>query len=267
MVEVIPSDGELLGLYDLEGRRIGMPEEGALFSNWFQNGLEVGTGEAVVAETPVGEVEIRADGFFRQLGGLTVFVDRDMLTGTPLDGVYTGAMVSSDGQDLEALREGLLGVEGVASVAVPEYVMEMMRTLFLGMIYLFVGFLIAFAVAMAVALIYNTMTIAFMEREREVTLMLAMGYDVRRVAALFAVENLLITLAAIVPGLVLGHYAFVYMMKTMTNEFIDLPGVTSLRSYLIAGVCVIPVVLLAQLPSLRRVRRVDLTRAIKDRSL
>jgi putative ABC transport system permease protein len=267
MVEVIPSDCELLGLYDLKGRRIGLPEEGELFSNWFQQGLKVGTGEGVTAETPLGSMEMTADGFFKQLGGLTIFVNRDVLAGTPLDGVYTGAMVSSDGRDLEALREGLLGVEGVASVTLPEYVMEMMQTMVLGMIYLFIGFLIAFAVAMAVALIYNTMTIAFMEREREVTLMLALGYSVRKVAALFAAENLLVAVAAILPGLVLGHYALVFMVTSMANEFIALPGVTSWSSYLIAGLCVIPVVLLAQLPSLWRVRRVDLTRAIKDRSL
>jgi putative ABC transport system permease protein len=97
--------------------------------------------------------------------------------------------------------------------------------------------------------------------------MLALGYSVRKVAALFAVENLLVAVAAILPGLVLGHYAFIYMVGTMANEFIDLPGAISPGSYLIAGLCVIPVVLLAQLPSLRRVKRVDLTRAIKDRSL
>lgn len=267
LVEVIPSDCELLGLYDLEGRRIGVPEEGALFSNWFHQGLEVRDGDGVAVETPLGEVEMAADGFFKQLGGLTVFVNRDMLAGTPLEGVYTGAMVSSDLRDLEALREGLLGVEGVSSVAVPEYVMEMMQTMVLGMIYMFIGFLIAFAVAMAVALIYNTMTIAFMEREREVTLMLALGYSVRKVAALFAAENLLVAVAAILPGLVLGHLALAYMVESMANEFIALPGNTGIASYLLAGLCVIPVVLLAQLPSLRRVRRVDLTRAIKDRSL
>ncbi len=267
IVKVIPSDCELLGLYDLEGRRVAIPEGGALFSNWFSKGLEVRGGDGVTVETPLGDLEVTADGFFKQLGGLTVLVDREMLAGTRLDGVYTGAMVASTQTDLEALRGNLLGVDGVASVAVPEYVREMMRSLVIQIIYLFSGFLTLFAVAMALALIYNTMTIAFMEREREVTLMLALGYGVRRIAALFALENLMIAVAAIPLGLVLGHYAFASMVGTMANEFISLPGVTNWASYLIAGLCVIPVVLLAQLPSLRRVRRVDLTRAIKDRSL
>ncbi len=268
IIKVVPPDCELLGFYNLQGRQISMPEDGVFFSNWFHNGLKVKDGDEIVADTPVGRVQLGADDFVRQLGGLTAFVNRDMLKGTPAEGECTPGPWSPPAKgDMEALRAELEQVGGVAGVAIPDYVMEMMRTSFLGMIFLFVGFLIAFAVAMALALIYNTMTIAFLEREREVTLMLALGYDVRRVAALFAVENLMIALAAIVPGLIMGHYAFMYMMKTMTNEFIDLPGVTSLRSYLIAAVCLIPVVLLAQLPSLRRVRRVDLTRAIKDRSL
>ncbi len=266
-LKAVQPDTQLMGFYNTSGKAEAVPADGVLLNSWFHDGLGVKAGDMVGVATPLGTLEITVRGFVKQFGGLSAYTDLSVLQKLAGANAYTGAMVASNTVQGEALRNLLLQVPSVSSVAIPAFVEEMVRSQFLGPLYAFVGFLIAFAVAMALALIYNTMSISFLEREREVTLMLALGYKVREVASIFAAENMAVALGALIPGLVGGALLFKALIKTMTNEITSFPGTTSLRTYLIAAGVVIAVVFLSQLPSLLRVKRIDLSQAIKSRSL
>ncbi|MCL4368955.1 MAG: FtsX-like permease family protein [Actinobacteria bacterium] len=266
-IKAVQPDTQMMGFYDEQGHPVEVPSEGILLNTWFHDGLGVKVGDPVEVVTPMGSLQVAARGFVKQFGGLSAYVDLNTLQGLAGSATFTGAMVVSGSAQGEALRGLLLQVPSVSSVAIPGFVEEMIRSQLLGPLYAFVGFLIAFAVAMALALIYNTMSISFLEREREVTLMLALGYKVREVAAIFAAENMAVALGALIPGLVGGAVLFNILIKSMTNEVTSFPGTTSLRTFLIAALAVMVVVFLSQLPSLLRVRRIDLSQAIKSRSL
>jgi putative ABC transport system permease protein len=209
---------------------------------------------------------VEVKGFAKQLGGLTMFSDLDWIHSAAGTDLVNGALVASSGPSGDELRNELMQVQGAAGVEIPEFTKEMMQSELLGIMYLFAGLMILFAVAMALALIYNTVSIAYIEREREVSVMMALGSGMRKIAAMFTVENLLVALLALVPGVVCGYFVSVVMMKFFSTEFFSAPVVITTASYAISIAGILVVVLLAELPSLRRAERIDLATAVRERS-
>jgi putative ABC transport system permease protein len=136
----------------------------------------------------------------------------------------------------------------------------------MGMMYIFTGIMILFAVAMAMAVIYNAVSIAFLERRREISTMLAMGCSVRRLGGMMTLENLTVGLASIIPGLAFGYLLSLYMMSIWRNEFFNMQAYISPWSYVACIVGVIVLVLLMQLPDFRKAGRMDVVAALRERT-
>lgn len=214
----------------------------------------------------MGILQAEVAGFAKQIGGLTMFSDLDWIHREAGTDLVNGALVASTGPSGEELRNALMRTEGVAGVEIPEFTKEMMQSELMGVMYIFAGLMILFAVAMALALIYNTVSIAYLEREREISVMMALGSGMRKIAGMFTVENLLVALLALVPGVICGYLISVVMMKVFSTEFFSAPAVITTASYVISILGILVVVVLAELPSLRRAGRLDLATAIRDRS-
>jgi putative ABC transport system permease protein len=266
LLQALPRDSELIGFYDTRGNRVQLPQQGAFLSNWFRDGLGVREGDTVSIETAVGSLDVEVMGFAKQLGGLTMFSDLAWIQDQAGTDLVNGALVTSAGPSGVELRDDLMQAEGVAGVEIPEFTREMMQSELMGVMYIFAGLMILFAVAMALALIYNTVSIAYLEREREVSVMMAMGSGMGRIAGMLTVENLLVAIAAVIPGMVAGYLIAVVMMKSFSTEFFSAPAVIRTVSYVVSIVVVLAVVLLAELPSLRRAGHLDLASAIRDHS-
>ena len=136
----------------------------------------------------------------------------------------------------------------------------------MGMMYLFCGIMILFALAMAMAVIYNAVSIAFLERRREISTMLAMGCSVRRLGGMMTVENLMVGAASIIPGLLLGYLLSIYMMGMWQNEYWSMPVYLQPATYVAAAAGVLALVLLMQLPDFRKASRMDVVAALRERT-
>ena len=207
-------------------------------------------------------------GFAQQLGGLSVYVSLEYLGGLlGYEPGVTGAIVQSSLPD-EELRSRLLAYEGaaVSSVTIPEYAEESIREEYMGMMYIFTGIMILFALAMAMAVIYNAVSIAFLERRREISTMLAMGCSVRRLGAIMTMENLAVGLASIIPGLAFGYLLSIYMTGIWRNEFFNMKLYINPWSYVFCAVGVVLLVLVMQLPDFRKAGRMDVVAALRERT-
>ncbi|RJP27466.1 MAG: ABC transporter permease [Actinobacteria bacterium] len=266
LLQAFPQDSQLIGLYDEKGNKLELPDSGALLSNWFYDGLGVRTGDTVELVTPVGSMQVEVKGFAKQMGGLIMFADLSWIQQSAGADVVNGAFVASVGPSGTELRDDLLQGEGIAGVEITSFTKEMMQSEFMGLMDIFAGIMIVFAVAMALALIYNTVSIAFIERKKEVSVMLSLGSGMGRIAGMFTVENVLVALIALVPGLVGGYFFTVWMMKSYSSEFFSAPAVIYTVSYFVSAAVVLVVVLLAEIPGLRHAARMDLAETIRDRS-
>jgi putative ABC transport system permease protein len=174
-------------------------------------------------------------------------------------------MVSFSGPPDEALRERLLALPGGTTVEyteeVRDYINEMNQLFFV-----FVGIMLAFGVALGFAIIFNTITINTLERRRELATMRTIGAGVGRLGAMLTVENVLMGLLGLVVGLPLGYLISLYFASLYQNELFDMPTVIYTRTYGIASLGALLVLLLAEVPSVRFLRRLDLPAAVREMS-
>ncbi|MDY6796315.1 MAG: FtsX-like permease family protein [Actinomycetota bacterium] len=266
LLRAVPQNSDLLGLYGTDGQKMQLPDQGALLANWFRDGLGVKVGDTVKVVTSVGSMDMKVEGFVKQIGGLAVFANLSWVQQTAGTDLVNGLLVASSGSQGDELRDDLMQIPGAAGVEITEFTEEMMRDEMMGMMYIFAGMMILFAVAMALALVYNTISIAYLEREKEISVMLALGSRMKLVTGVFTVENLIVAVIAVIPGVLAGYGLSVLMMKLFSNEFFSAPAVIRGASYAVTILGVLLVVLLAELPSLRRAGRINLADIIRDRS-
>jgi len=129
----------------------------------------------------------------------------------------------------------------------------------------FSGILTAFAVAMALGVIYNAARIALSERAWELASLRVLGMTRREVSVLLLAELALELLLALPIGAVLGWALASLLMRQMASDAIDFPVVIAPATYAEAAL----VVLLAGVASAwlvrRHIDRLDLVSVLKVR--
>ena len=138
---------------------------------------------------------------------------------------------------------------------------------YMSLFYGFVGVMLVFGAAMAFALIFNAMSVNIAERSREVATMLAVGTDRRTISRLITAENILVAAAGIPLGLVLGRFVSAQAMASFESDLFQFDMYMRATTLAGAAVAVMVVGLLSLWPGLRAVRRMDVARIVKQRSV
>jgi putative ABC transport system permease protein len=111
---------------------------------------------------------------------------------------------------------------------------------------------------MAFALLFNAVTINAIERRREFATMRAMGTRVTTIGFLVMLENVFLWLVVLAPGLVLGWWAAMQMGALFTSDLFFFEIVIFPSSYVITAAGVLVTMMLATLPAVRRIKRLNL---------
>ncbi len=265
----------------------GLEADSRLYGTPAAGGGSASTGDGLLLTSPVSELIGVAQGdtvTVRPLlpGGQTAELTVDALVEHPLgdvafarldtaqglvggEGLATALLVSFAGTPDETLQQRLMALPGAPTVEytedVEEYINELNQLFFV-----FVGIMLAFGVALGFAIIFNTITINTLERRRELATMRTIGSAVGRLGAMLTVENVLMGLLGVVVGLPLGYAISLYFASLYQNELFDMPMVIYTRTYGIAALGALLVLLLAEIPSIRFVRRLDLPAVVREMS-
>jgi putative ABC transport system permease protein len=130
-----------------------------------------------------------------------------------------------------------------------------------------VGIMLAFAVIMAAALLFNAMSANMAERAVELGTLHAAGLARAALARLVAAENLLLTLAGIPLGLVAGTWLARRFMANYQTEGYQWALRMRTSTYIVIVAGVLAASLVSQLPVLRGLRRIDVARIVRERAL
>jgi len=131
----------------------------------------------------------------------------------------------------------------------------------------FVGLMLVFAMVMAVALIFNAMTVTISERESEVANLQANGVGRSWIRRTITLENLLTALGGIIPGLVAGRIlGAAFLAQFSTAQFRFEPGITTTSLMASVGLIVVAA-LVAQVPGLRSLFHLDLAAKVRERGV
>ncbi len=266
LLQGLEPGGDLLRAYTPDGDRLE-PADGLLITTVVANLLGVEKGDSVnVRPVAVGAeaVSLTVDDVAQQPLGDVVFARLD--TAQALAGgqpIGSALLVSFAGDPTPALESQLYALEGAGSIDftsdVREYLDEL-NALFL----VFIGVMLIFGVALGFAIIFNTITINALERRRELATMRTFGTGIGRLAIMLTVENAVMGVIGVGVGLPIGYALSQYFAQFYQNDLFDMPVVIYPRTYVIAAVGALIVLLLAEIPAVRFVRRLDLPAVVRE---
>jgi putative ABC transport system permease protein len=186
------------------------------------------------------------------------------MTGAP---AATGALLRlRPGTDGRALSDRLTADGSAVAYLSTHALANTMRDAF-SLYDTLVGLMLAFAALMAAALLFNAMSANLAERLSELGTLRAAGMGAGVLGRLVAAENLLLAVVGIPVGLGAGALLADWFMSTYQTQGyhwdLDMRPMTPV----LVGLGVLVAAVLAQLPAIRGVRRLDIARIVRERSL
>ena len=226
--------------------------------------LDAGRGEAVTVTSPVGTYRVRVGGTSDEPIPDRAYLSLDAaarlggVARAPVNGLY----LRVDAERAAEIRGRLYDLPGVEAVQVREEQRDDVRSL-LAIFNAIIVVMLAFAVAMAFALVFNAMTVNVLEREREYATMRSVGARPGVIARLLTTEAALLWSLALVPGLVAGTWVARRMGDAVAADLFVLPVDIAITTYLVTSFGILVIVAAALVPPMRRVARLDLASATK----
>ncbi len=233
-----------------------------------RDSLNLEIGDTVQVEFPALATanEVRVIGFIDEpIRGFSYLNIDDWETVT---GIQPSRVVLTldSADDHRIIRNQVADLSGVLAVQDQIAVARQASTL-LAATKFFVAMMLAFAMFMAVALIFNAMTVSIAERESEVATLQANGVDRGWIRKTITLENLVIVLAGVIPGLLLGRVlGGLFLNQFSTPQFKFEAGIdpwSVIASAALVGVAAV----LAQFPGLRSLDKLDLAAKVRERNV
>ncbi len=139
----------------------------------------------------------------------------------------------------------------------------------MGFFWVFIGVMLAVGAALGMAMIFNGVTVNVLQRTREIAIMRAVGMHRAGRTMILALENLLIAFMGTLAGLPAGRFVSQYLMDSMSTSVEDMFSfklVIMPRTYWFAAVFAVVILLVSQLPAIRRAAGLSLATATKESS-
>lgn len=250
----------------------GLPGTGILLPATLRDTMRLHTGDTVtVALATGGTRRVTVAGFIDEPMGALAYTSLRQLaawTGgrTPEAAATAVAVRLNAGADRSAVVARYTGLPTVAAILDVRALQRSLTDAFslYNTLVIVMGLIGA---AMAAALLYTTASANITERYVELGSLRAAGMGAGMLARLTAVENLLLTLAALVPGLLAGWLLARAFMAAYTNDQMRLSLQLRPGTLPMVAALVLVTTGLAQLPALRGIRRTDIARVVRERSI
>jgi putative ABC transport system permease protein len=239
--------------------RLKIPERGLLHLDYTRNRRELHA-----------EAELRVGPVIRQPIGYPVYMHLADLQkkfaaplGMPPDAV-TGALLTVDPRYTEDVQRRLERMSGVAMVQSKKELEEQILEL-TAFSKTFIGLMFLFAAAMAFAGTYTATDSVLWERTRELATLRTLGFGMGRIALLVTVENVAVAAFGALSGLLPGRLLAQLLMELSQTEGFSMRAITMPWTYVLAVTGSLALTVLAQVPGLRRIAKLDLAQSVRLR--
>ena len=245
----------------------GLSTEGLVLSAVAADDLRIGVGDRVEVRALNGAVlTVEVGSIIKEPYSGSSYLSAQAWAALGAPPLHTLALGLENRDDHSTVRDSVATIDGVEQltdhVAIAERLEGMMaasRT--------FTAVLLVLAVVMAVALIYNALSIAIGERETEVATLQANGVGRSWIRRTITAENLVTVGLALIPGLVFGRLIAHLFYAQFTTDQMTFESVLQPSSWLATVVIIAACGILAQFPGLRRLDHLDLPAKVRERAL
>ncbi len=259
---------DMYRLFLEDGSPVVLPDQGILLTTPVRNNLNAMVGDIIRLEPLiglVGETEMEVVGIVDEpMGGRAYLPLNRTQELFNLPGAATGALVRFHGEPDERTLERIYNHPEVASIQAADMLLDFFDES-MDFFWAFIGIMLAMSFGLGIAIVFNGVTINILERRREIAVMRAVGMGDRQLANIITIENLGIAVFGILIGLPLGYQiANAFMRQAAADvEGFAFQVIVYPSSYVIAAVCSLAILLVSQIPAIRKVTRMSLPTVTK----
>jgi putative ABC transport system permease protein len=265
----VPPGGDLQRLLDADLRRIILPAEGVVLTDYLGQLLGVRAGDRLIVEVleggcPVREVPVA--GLVKEYLGVAGYMDLAGLNRLMREGpAISGAYLAVDDSERPELYRRLGEIPRIAGTAIREQeIRNFHRTMERTMLF-FTFIATVFAVIIAFGVIYNSARIALTERSRELASLRVLGFTRGEISYILLGELGLLTLVAIPLGFIVGRAICAFFVDGARSELYRIPLVIHPSTYAFAATVVLVSAVLSGWLVRRKLDRLDLIAVLKTR--
>jgi putative ABC transport system permease protein len=268
-VQGIQPDGKLRRLLDTELKRIELPADGVILTDYLAELLHIKTGDMLTIEVLEGHrpmVQVPVVGTAKEYLGVNAYMQRAALNRLLKEGeAISGALLKVDEHYQREVYAELKDMPRIAGVveqrsAITAFYDTMAETiLFFTFITTLLGASISFGV------VYNSMRIALSERNRELASLRVLGFERSEVAYILLGELGLLTLLAIPLGLLIGYGLCGYLAFRFDSDLYRIPLVLGMNVYAFAAMVVIVSAIISAIMIWRNLAHLDMVAVLKSK--
>ena len=265
----LPADGELRVPRDLDFRPIQPPQEGVTLSKRLAERLGVTRGDAITVEVMEGErrhVDVPVAALVEEMLGMSGYMEIGALNRLTGEGdVVSAAALYIEPSAIGPVSERFKSLPVIESTSMKAYSIAMFLDKIAGLVLVSAGILTAFAVIIAVGVVYNSARIRFQERAWELASLRVLGFSRAEVSRLLFTEFMIEIAIGIPIGLVLSQFVVNLISRFHSNESFQIPAVIEPRTFAVAAFVVLLAGVASTLILRRRVDTLDLVAVLKTR--
>jgi len=255
------------GFHATDGSFIALPDSGVLAGVGLKDTLHVNVGDTITLSTTRGQQQAVIRGFLSEPLGTTIYSSNAFAaTVLPDMGVSTFVLGFDSGVNRDQMRNTITNLPGVVAYNDTKAFAESLNK-YLGLFWVFGIVMIALGAVLALAIIYVTMAVNVVERTNELATLRAAGVPLRKVAGTIATESLVATAIGLPFGLLLGVVAAKQFLATFSSDIFQFPLVMPWWVLVGAAVGVLVAAGVSQVPASRAIRKVDVAKVVRERSI
>jgi putative ABC transport system permease protein len=263
------NQNRLLKLIDKKLNQVTIPESGVILTRFFEKQWGIKTGDTILVEFLEGEfkeVELKVVGFIDDFMGLGAYMNDKSLRRVLSEGpAYNVIHLKVDPIKLSEIYTKLKTFPLISSVIIKKELLKGFQETIGGMIKVFSGVMIFFALVISVGIIYNSIRVTFSERSWEMSSLMVLGFHQWSVFNLLAPEVMIQVFLSFIPGSFLGWLLVYLSVKLVHPETLDLPVIIYRSTFAISLFFVFIVLVLSLLNIFKMTSRLKLADALKIR--
>ncbi len=262
----LPSATQLRRVVDLQGDVVDIPSDGLLLSHRLAQLLRVSAGQVVEIDMLSGRrrhLMLRIAGTVDEFSGTSIYCDMATLGRELEDENISGAFLALDPGRSAAFNDAVKRVPMIAGVSYRSADMKDFNEVLAQGMSLDESMIFVFACIIAFGIAYNTARIALSERAIELSSLRILGFTRVETWRILVGEQLFVTLAAAVPGIIAGAYFTRWLAVVRSTEEYTLPWILTPSAIAFSLIFVAGVTAISSLIVRRQVAKLDVLSVLK----
>ncbi len=268
-VMALGDEAPLYRLVNIKEQIVPTPPEGLVLSDKLAKILGADLGDHVQLTALEGtrrSAEIEVVRIITEYGGLNAYVSPQVLARwSHLPRTCSGAHLRIDSATTTEVYHRLKNMPQVASVNLKGAAMRSFEESFAANILTMRLFNIIFTVIIAFGVVYNHARISFAEQSRDLATLRVLGFTNGEVTSILLGELAILTVAALLPGCLIGWGLAAMLVWGMDTELYRIPMVIEPATYWFAMFVVVVAAFLSGLVMLRKIWALDMVSVLKAR--